>query len=1020
MKYKLHGETVLMTKNNTQFILKSLIENGYDYLIDKNLKNDHFLKYIIEKGYIKSNLNTTNLQELWRNCHGEQLNDEGIRKKLKYFNMEKQFFTILFVEKLPPINLYKNAILILEKEKDNTLKHWESFQKIFINSSVKNYNHIKSDFNLNQINSYHAILNLINEKDESNKKFAREKALYILFFLYLVSKNISLLPALFIFSKDSFFIHTTNQKRLNFFQKNHFFIKKIDSNHLIKDELATDYKSKYTNYMRFSFLINSNHSLISKIKDIDIVRIFKHLDNSTKSSTMILIIESYIRKFLYWHGANEISLTRLLASKEILSPLEILSQYKIKTKNEMILNAFMYYFNHQRNNTEQRKFAKHLVNLIKYIDTKYDTITTDELRRFFTVEFNGNSSISPFIQYFEDNDIAKTVQEEIQMIIFESFATHNELSTCFLKQNLIKLYKLPKKRQITRLAFDKKILDTMKYICLIEPPKDRYYVQTNFKDNIKSWDHIDKMEPQLPVMLFLHLSMPWRSEHIISLDRDRFLSKNEDNQIVGLQITTDKNQKNDFYIEREFFDDLLSFEYNDRKINVLELVNDTIEHAKKTFPNLQPLLRDDNENWGYIKPILCRKEAKDFIVREVYVGYYYKVLLKALFHLEYGIEKIQYFINLSNHGEKNLKKFPSSFDLIEQLTCNEVFKYFNSTYFSPHSLRKSNITHFILNKKSLEYILKLSGHTALSTVLRVYIDYDMLAKFNISENTQTTIRNNFRLESSTRDYSRQIISNFKKYHTLKREDIQQKLNKYGLISSILTINKDTKYLKKNDNNEDLLEPIYWENLSTGICTAAFNCPPNIHKRCSICPLFLTSLKFITDINSKIMQLSTKIVSYYQIINKHTFEEHLNNHEAIIYEEETTLDLAELQGYFAIIDELNKSIYSLIQNTGSEKDKQTLPAIIELSIIKPAHIPILTAQLDIYKAAKQNMDANKEIDYASSEIYKKIMELIITEKIPRELFIKDISNKEEVIELFLKNFDTKNNHLDKTINKLLLE
>ena len=86
MKYKLHGETVLMTKNNTQFILKSLIENGYDYLIDKNLKNDHFLKYIIEKGYIKSNLNTTNLQELWRNCHGEQLNDEGILHITEYLN----------------------------------------------------------------------------------------------------------------------------------------------------------------------------------------------------------------------------------------------------------------------------------------------------------------------------------------------------------------------------------------------------------------------------------------------------------------------------------------------------------------------------------------------------------------------------------------------------------------------------------------------------------------------------------------------------------------------------------------------------------------------------------------------------------------------------------------------------------------------------------------------------------------------------------------------------------------------
>lgn len=1010
----------MITKENEQFILKSLVENGYNNLVDKDLKNHQFLTYIKEKGYIKSNLNETSLPKFWTECHSEQLNNESIRKKLKYFNAEKHFFSIIFVEKIPPINLYKNAILILEKEQDNTLKHWKSFQETFLNSSVKNYNHEENDFNLNQINSYQEILKLINEKDESNKKSAREKSLYILFFLYLVSKDISLLPVLFIFSKDSFFIHTTNQKRLGFFQENHFFIKNIDDNHLIKDELDTDHKSKYTNYMRFSFLVNSNNSLVTKIKDIDIARIFNHLDKSTKSSTMLANIESFIRKILYWHGAYEMSLTKATAGKEIFSPLEILSQYKTKTKNEIILNAFMYYFNHQKNNAVQRKLTKHIVNIIKYIDTKYGTITTDELRIFFTVEFDGNEYKSLFIHYLKDNDLAKTIQKELQLIIFESFGNHNELNTCFPKQNLIKLYKSPKKRHITRLAFDKKILDTMKYICLIDPPRDRYYVQTNFKNTIKSWDHIDKMEPQLPVMLFLNLSMPWRSEHIISLDRENFLSKNEDNKIIGLQITTDKNQKNDFYIEREFFDDILSFEYNGKKINVLELINDTIDHAKKTFPNLQSLLRNENENWGYIKPILCRKEATGFIVRDIYVGYYYKVLLKALFHLDYDLEKIQYFVTLSKSGENKLKFFPSSFDLIEPLTCSEIFKCFNSTYFSPHSLRKSNITHLILNKKSLEYILKLSGHAALSTVLGVYIDYDMIARFHISEKTQTTIRNNFRLDSSTRDYSRKIISIIKNLHTLKREDIQQTLNKYDLISSVLIININNMNLTKNDNKEDLLEPMYWEDLSTGICTAAFNCPTNIHKRCSICPHFLTSPKFISDINSKIMQLTTKVVTHYKIINKHTFEEHLNNHEAIIYEEETTLELAELQGYFAIVDEFNKSIYSLIQNTGSESDKKNLPAIIELSIIKPVHIPILTAQLDIYKTARNNMDTNKEIDFATSEIYKKIMELIITEEIPKELFIKNISNREEVIELFLKNFETKNHPLDKTINELLLE
>lgn len=48
--------------------------------------------------------------------------------------------------------------------------------------------------------------------------------------------------------------------------------------------------------------------------------------------------------------------------------------------------------------------------------------------------------------------------------------------------------------------------------------------------------------------------MPWRTEHIISLDRETFLIKDDKNNIIGWRITTDKNQDNDFQIEKEFID----------------------------------------------------------------------------------------------------------------------------------------------------------------------------------------------------------------------------------------------------------------------------------------------------------------------------------------------------------------------------------------------------------------------------------------------------------------------------------
>ncbi len=41
-----------------------------------------------------------------------------------------------------------------------------------------------------------------------------------------------------------------------------------------------------------------------------------------------------------------------------------------------------------------------------------------------------------------------------------------------------------------------------------------------------------------------------------------------------------------------------------------------------------------------------------------------------------------------------------------KLTSSEFNRNFNSQFYSPHSLRKSNITHFLLDGKTLEFIIK--------------------------------------------------------------------------------------------------------------------------------------------------------------------------------------------------------------------------------------------------------------------------------------------------------------------------
>lgn len=88
------------------------------------------------------------------------------------------------------------------------------------------------------------------------------------------------------------------------------------------------------------------------------------------------------------------------------------------------------------------------------------------------------------------------------------------------------------------------------------------------------------------------------------------------------------------------------------------------------------LLRKENKNWGEIKPILCKKNAIGFIPDSLYKGYYYKVLLKALFELNFSPQEIQYYVQLSEEGKKLFEKIPLKYDSIEELSLATIIKIF--------------------------------------------------------------------------------------------------------------------------------------------------------------------------------------------------------------------------------------------------------------------------------------------------------------------------------------------------------
>jgi hypothetical protein len=1003
--------------------LSTIKKQGYHDVV-VNQKNKEFLDFLDDNYINKKNLRKNTLAKYWEDCFNEKLTEQSINKKIKLFTKKTINLKIKFVDTLPTINTHSSTILILESISDEFIKYWKEFQNIIYKSEISPDRTAKSDFEIDEMWTYQTIIEMIPTFDEGNKKRYRQKKLYYLFFLFLVNKQKALLCTQYIMSEDTFFNYTSRLEILTFFNKNHFFFTKPFNKNLIEKELNVNNKAKYINYMRFSYLINQDINLLINLTNNDVASILNNLRNSAKSSKMVSVYENPIRKSLYWLGATNINQTRKEAFNVTLSPLEIL--YENKQVDSRYLKIFYPYFSSKPNNLEQRKYARSISSFIIFLNNKFSELSVENLTNFFSTsivkenELNEIRLNSEFLDYLYQNISSKTQQQEIQMIVYQSFGNYPEFRNCFLKNDLEKIYVKQKNRKISRLALEKRILTKMKEICIFNPIVDNYYVTTHIDKKKYIWKHFDKTEPQLPVMLFLFLSMLWRKEHIVSLDRDNFLRKNENGEIIEVHVTTDKNQNNNFIIEKEYFEYVIRFkDLNGNEHCPIELIVQTIEYCKESFPMLKSLYRKGNETWGKIKPILCRNTANGFSPDYVFTGYYYKVFLRALQELNYPYEKINHFIQLSEKGLKEIGDYSNIYSSLENISLNQAAIYFNSVYFSPHSIRKTNITYLIYDKKSLEFIIKLSGHTALSTVLKIYIDYDLLNRLHISEKNKTAIENNFRQTSKIG--AKKIIEIYQKFHSLSINDIKKKLSNENLFFSPLILG-DNNILKKNNFIDiEILEPIFWEEIATGICTNALNCQNGRNGTCSICPFFLTSSNFIDSINSKIMQLSSRIIEYFNIILKHYEDEKLSGKEAIIYENELQLTIAQMEGYSAIVNTINTSLYEKISNTLSDSQKKNLPMKQDMVFIKYEHTPHLKAQLEIYKYSKKFTDHNMEIEHSIDVLYKKIMELIILNEIPKEFFIDTINNKEAAVERFLELLNNNSNNVIQSIKtKYLLE
>lgn len=549
----------------------------------------------------------------------------------------------------------------------------------------------------------------------------------------------------------------------------------------------------------------------------------------------------------------------------------------------------------------------------------------------------------------------------------------------------------------SRYALDEEVLFAMRNIVLNNPPQSNYYKNSNTNKEDHWYTHINKVEPLLPAMLLLHIKLPHRAEHIRTLDLNKFLIKSSNGSFAGFEMSTDKNWRRAdiFTIDKE----IVKLMFDDDELSFIKQCNSYIYNF---FEHIRPIYQhNDQKNvWGQIVPMFPNKKGTDFIPKNVYKGYYYKVLIKALLSLDR--DPLLYLQKSQNISEETFRTMfqPQNDSLIFEFETEEyIAKNIKNTYYGPHALRKSNITRYISYGHPLEVIMSMTGHKSINSLMAVYIDYKMLSSSTNFRKAKNILNKDISVENPL-NMSKEYIKTIRNIFNIDdKEQIKQILEKLDLRPPPSIIDSNGNLIANPNELNTPLEsnPITWKPLPWGICTG-IECPPNLTERCGACPYLLTNELFIRGIKLAVMLSTAKIAKvgnglYLNMKNKKMDDIQYANH--VSFQKDQIIDFYAWQ---VLIDELHEKIYEQKEN------------IDKLSLVTAEHLEYNIGLIEIFAEAKACYYNSKDINAFQDELAGTILKLLIQKKVNFEGIPYDNSNA--IIPWFmdmLKNSDNDEKH-----------
>ena len=607
-----------------------------------------------------------------------------------------------------------------------------------------------------------------------------------------------------------------------------------------------------------------------------------------------------------------------------------------------------------RQTIEEKK--RHLKFFFEYADNKIDFKMDD---KYLFECFNyPDDEIHTFQSYILSKNIPSELKGNTINTVFEFMSTCG-FANAFPNMHVPKIRRDYK--ESSRLPLPDSLYDDIVELLLNEPPECPYF-WIRERTPIDWWNH--QVYPALPLMVYIHMMIPLRGEQIRNLDRDRFLVRDSQNQVIGFYVNTDKNVNAlPFVVPNIWSDEIIWIE------SYIKWHKNYFSNAKK-----HKYKNDENSPWEEFIPLFFARNETTPITAYTHMNYWKRIL--ATIQIKYNDRGLKMKIAWTKNGSA----FFESIDELNSSDDNYVNKNIEVAH-DIHSLRMTGATRFVKMGMPLSMIKKFTGHSGLNTLMGIYIKFredELVSAFkSISgKDLLGVVTNNQTAEQYKNDLIRSIS-------TLDITIINEALLDQGLfiVNPVKT------------NKGKMQHPSNWKPLAYGLC-AGIKCPSGREGKCLSCEDFITGLPYINAIamQAELSYMRAVWTSDEVIKNRESNRANLNVH----LRQKMKYDANEFIGWLNILNEINLSLRSSKDHNATLSESQPTIAFPELITSMP--LSRLDGYLNIYSKSKIAEYEPELIENMTNKLVIEILKNI--DDGTREEIVDLLGDSKKVIDWFI--------------------